>query len=177
MHPLRYWLLALIAVAATFAASVSAHAPGSICGPLELAPGKLVSEKTGQHTATFVVMNRSRHSCVFKGYPRVELRDERGRVLRFRYHDGGDQMITGRPPQRVTAGPGRRVFFALNKYRCDLRATAIARSVRVLLPGQSTWLRLRLPAYPLLDYCREKPSLIVSVSPVTTTLAATAATR
>jgi hypothetical protein len=137
---------------------------------LSLSSGTLWSEKTGQHTATFVLTNRSQHTCVLDGYPHVQLLDERRRLLRFRYSHTGDQMITSRPPQRIVVRPGGRGFFALNKYRCDIKATAIARIVRVQLPGQTRWLRLWLPAYPLLDYCPEKPSLIITLSPLVESL-------
>lgn len=128
------------------------------CSPeLGLSSGTLWSEKTGQHTATFVLTNRSQRVCVLDGYPHVQLLDQRHRLLRFRHSHAGDQMITSRPPQRIGVRPGGRVFFALNKYRCDIKSTAIARFIRVQLPGQAKWLSLRLPAYPLLDYCPQKP--------------------
>jgi hypothetical protein len=75
-------------------------------------------------------------------------------------------MITSKPQHRVVVRPGGRVFFALNKYRCDISATAGARFFRAQLPGQSAWLRLRLSLYPSLDYCAEGPSLIVTGSPL-----------
>ena len=144
---------------------------GTACSPLRLGAGSGWSEKTGQHSATFVVTNASARSCTFRGYPRIVLLDRRGRVLRFTYHRGGDQMITARPPLRVVVKPAGRVYFAINKYRCDVRYTALATAIRVQLPGSSTWLRLDAPAAPVLDFCGPAaPSGIVSISPVVATL-------
>jgi len=153
------------------ATAVEGTSSASSCPPVLLSSGPLWSEETGQHTATFVLTNRSQHACVFDGYPRVQLLDPHRRLLRFRYSHAGDQMITSRPPHRVVVRPGGRVFFALNKYRCDIRAAAAARFIRVQLPGKSAWLQLRLSLYPSLDYCAEKPSLIVTVSPFVESLA------
>jgi hypothetical protein len=158
------------------ATSVARTSSASSCAPLSLASGPPWSEKTGQHTATFVLTNRSQHACVLDGYPRVQLLDPHGQLLRFRYSHAGDQMITSRPPHRLVVQPGGRVFFAVNKYRCDIKATAGARLIRVQLPGQSAWLKLRLPLYPSLDYCAEKPSLIVTVSPLVESLGKATAT-
>jgi uncharacterized protein DUF4232 len=137
------------------------------CAPLRLGPGSAWSEKTGQHSASFVVTNASAARCTFTGYPRIELLGRRGRALRFTYHDGGDQMITARPPRRIVARPGGRVYFAINKYRCDLRSQALARVIRVQLPGSTAWLRLGLPSWIGLEFCGSgPPSGIVSVSPI-----------
>jgi Protein of unknown function (DUF4232) len=165
-------LICAASIAAFVAAtSVEGTSSASSCAPLSLFSGPLWSEETGQHTATFVLTNRSQHACVFDGYPLVRLLDPHRRLLRFRYSHAGDQMITSRPPHRLVVQRRGRVFFALNKYRCDIRATAGARFIRVQLPGQSAWLQLRLSLYPSLDYCAEKPSLIVTVSPLVESLA------
>ena len=149
---------------------------GTACSPLRLGAGSGWSEKTGQHSTTFVVRNASRRRCTFDGYPRVVLLDRHGRVLHFTYHHGGDQMITARPPHRVVVEPGGRVYFAINKYRCDVRYTALATAIRVQLPGSSTWLRLDAPAAPVLDFCGPSaPSGIVSISPVVASLPGAAA--
>jgi hypothetical protein len=164
----------MLAVAVGVAA-VSVHAAAgssrSECSPLQLRAAPGWSEKTGQHSATFVVTNGSGARCTFDGYPRVVLLDAHGRVLHFRYHRGGDQMITSRPPRRVVVTRGGHVYFAVNKYRCDVRATARAAAIRAGLPGSSTWHRLALPAHSALDFCgAAAPSGIVSVSPVVSSL-------
>jgi hypothetical protein len=176
-QPLAVALVCAGSIAVAVAAkAVAQTAAASGCAPLSLSSGPLWSEQTGQHTATFVLTNRSHHTCAFDGYPRVQLLDSHHRLLRFRYSHAGDQMITRTRPRRVVVRAGGRVFFALNKYRCDIEATAIARFIGVRLPGQASWLSVRLPAYPLLDYCLEKPSLVVTVSPLVRSLGAASAT-
>jgi hypothetical protein len=146
------------------------------CSPLRLSRGFGWSEPTGQASATFVVTNTSGRSCAFDGYPTIVLVDGSGRALRFTYHDGGDQMITSNRPRRVVVRRGGRLFFAINKYRCDFHETAVARAIRVQLPGSSTWLRIRLQRYPVMGYCGGgAPSGIVSVSPLVASLHAAAA--
>ena len=131
-----------------------------------IGPGAEVSEKTGQHTATFVLTNTGA-SCSVEGYPTIVLLDAAGRTLAFSYHHGGDQMITSKPPRRVAVAGRGRAYFAFNKYRCDIRASAVARVVLVSLPGSSGRVRLRLQRYPIIDFCRgEPPSRIISVSPI-----------
>lgn len=156
-------------------AAVTVHAAAgsgrSGCSWLRLRTGPGWSEKTGQHSATFVVTNASARSCVIRGYPRIALLDRRGRVLDFTYHRGGDQMITARRPRRVAVKAGGRVYFAINKYRCDVRYTALATAISVQLPGSASALRLNAPAAPVLDFCGSAaPSGLVSVSPVVAAL-------
>jgi hypothetical protein len=135
-----------------------------------LGPSGEVSEKTGQHTATFALTNTGAR-CSVDGYPTIVLLDAAGRMLAFRYHDGGDQMITSNPPRRVSVPRHGKAYFALNKYRCDIRATAVARSVRVTLPGSNGRLSLDLRRSPIIDFCSEPPSRLVSVSPIVAKLA------
>jgi hypothetical protein len=165
----------LLAVGVAASAAVGLHAAAGsarvACEPLRLGSGPGWSEKTGQHSATFVVTNASGRRCTFDGYPRVVLLDRGGRVLHFTFHRGGDQMITARLPRPVVVKPGGRVYFAINKYRCDVRSKALATAIKVQLPGSPTWLRLALPAYPLLDFCGSAaPSGLVTISPVVAAL-------
>jgi hypothetical protein len=133
--------------------------------------GELWSEATGQHTATIAVANAG-PACTLDGYPRIVLLDARRRPLAFRYTHRGDQMITEARPQPVRVAHGGTVYFAFNKYRCDIGSLATARFVRVLLPGSRRWLELRMSRYPIIDYCREAISLRVAVSPIVATTAA-----
>jgi hypothetical protein len=106
------------------------------------------------------------------GYPRIRLFDRRGRRVAFTYSHRGDQMITARRPKPVSVRGHGSVYFAINKYRCDIRAADTARVMRVLLPGARRWLQLRLPRYPIIDYCPgEKPSTTIAVSPLVKALA------
>jgi hypothetical protein len=164
--------LVLLSLPVALAAG-SAHALSTVTcqsSSFRLGPSAEASEKTGQHTATFALTNTSAAGCTTRGYPTIVLLDAGGRSLRFTYHDGGDQMISPQPPRRVTVAPGGKAYFAFNKYRCDIRATAVARFVLVSLPGSSSRLRLGLQRYPIIDFCSERPSRIVSVSPIVSRL-------
>ena len=81
-------------VAAVFGVVGAAQGAHQSTCAWRLSNGPLWSEKTGQHTATFVVRNRSSANCVLRGYPHVELLDGRGHVLLFTYAYRGDQMIS-----------------------------------------------------------------------------------
>jgi hypothetical protein len=175
---MRRLVLALLAISAVAASSASAFVPprglsGGACAgsSVRLAPATTaLSEKTGQHTAAFALRNTG-PACTLEGYPTVVLTDGAGRTLPFRYHRGGDQMITFKPPGLVTLPSQGTAYFAINKYRCDIRASAVARVVHVTLPGASGRVSLRLHRYPIIDFCNEAPSRIVSVSPIVTKLA------
>lgn len=130
------------------------------------------SEQTGQQTAPVVLTRVGSTACTLNGYPAIVLRDAAGRVLAFRYGHHGDLMVTGRPPRPVHVGARRSAYFVFDKYRCDIRAQAVARFARVRLPGVKGWLALRLPHYPIIDYCpKEAPSTTIAVTPVVATLA------
>ena len=108
---------ALIAAVLLLALAGGAEGGLSSCR-LSIAPGEGWSERTGQHTLTFVLTNRGTSACALDGYPRVELRDAKA-LLPFVIRHGGDQMLTNRAPTRVRFAPGRRAYVAVNKYRCD----------------------------------------------------------
>jgi hypothetical protein len=136
-----------------------------------LAVGPPWSEATGQHTLTLVLRNTATAPCHVNGYPRVVLRTAEGRTLGFVYRDGGDQMLTHRAPRWVAVRKGGSAFFAINKYRCDVHATAVARFARAELPGSKAVLSVRLPHYPILDYCPAQPAGTgVDVSPIVPSL-------
>jgi len=146
---------------------------GAECADSSLRPAPAttaLSEKTGQNTAVFTLRNTG-PACTLEGYPTIVLTDGLGGTLAFTYRHGGDQMITSRPPGLVTVPSHGTAYFAINKYRCDVRASAVARVVHVTLPGSSGHLSLRLGHYPIIDFCREAPSRIVSVSPIVAKLA------
>lgn len=134
------------------------------------------SEPTGQHTAPVVLKRLGSTRCTLDGYPTIALVDAHGRVLPFRYSHRGDLVVAARPPHVVHVGGSGSAFFLLNKYRCDLRDTGIARWLRVSLPGVHGGLVLRLPHYPLIDYCPVRgPSTTIAVSPIVANLAQAAA--
>ncbi|HUY70910.1 MAG TPA: hypothetical protein VMV08_01610 [Gaiellaceae bacterium] len=86
-------------------------------------------------------------------------------------------MITADRPGEVRVPAGGAAYFAFNKYRCDIRATAVAAALRVALPGSVVFRSVRLPHYPIIDLCNERPSRIVTVSPIEPKLGDAAAHR
>jgi len=128
--------------------------------------GPLWSEKTGQHTATVVLTNLLTQPCLLRGYPVLEVLDGRGAKLDFVYSHGGDQMITRQARATVRVRAGGSAYFAFNKYRCDLRTLATARTLRIALPGSAAARPLRLTRYPIIDYCGTGFFAVITVSPI-----------
>jgi Protein of unknown function (DUF4232) len=118
------------------------------CQPsqLRIRIGPEVSPATGQNPLSIVLTNRSAKPCMVKGYPAIAFVDAHGKRLPFRVSHRGDQMVTSRPPVAVWVRPHRSAFFVLNKYRCDLGNLAVAKKLRVALPGSQT--SARLPCDP-----------------------------
>lgn len=141
---------------------------------LRLGLGPRISEQTGQSTVVFTILNVGRGHCSFLGYPAVRLEDSRGHVLAFRFRDGGDLEITGKPAHRVTVGSRATAYVAINKYRCDLREQGTARRAVMVLPGLSKPLSVTLAQYPVVGFCGPRqPGSTVDVSPVEPSVIAT----
>ena len=184
-HPLiavRPPLVAVVVAAALIGggapSSSAAHslsAPTCATSQLRLKLGLLVSEKTEQHTAMFTLRNIERSSCSLEGYPTVTLFDSAGRLLTFAYGHRGDLMITAAPPKLVRVPGGGSAYFALNKNACVSATSRVATEIRVRLPGGKGTLSLRLPHYPLIDYCPAgDPGDGITISPIEPTLTAAA---
>jgi len=143
---------------------------------IELGPP--ISEKTEQHTAAFVFTNRGSSVCTLEGYPTVKLFDVNGKLFRFAYGHRGDQMITNARPTNVRVSPGGSAYFELNKNVCVGFTNRAARTIRVTMPGGRESVSLRLPHYPIIDYCPAgDPGHGITVSPIEPTLAAAACRR
>jgi hypothetical protein len=130
-------------VAAALLAAGCGSSPHAASGcALHLGPD--VSERTGEHTLVLALSG-----CTAQATPRVELLAADGRRLAFAYVPVGGRIGT----HQVT----------LDKYRCDIRTTAVARRVRLTLAdGRHT--SLRLGPRPVMDWCPvEAPSSIVRV--------------
>ncbi len=141
---------------------------------MRLRLGPLVSERTEQHTAAFALMNDASSSCSLSGYPTLKLFDANGKVLAFAYGHRGDQMITSAAPTVVRVPAGGSAYFELNKNASVSFTRRIAREIRVSLPGEAGSLSLRLPRYPLIDYCPAgDPGDGITLSPIEPTLDAT----
>ena len=120
---------------------------------LTIANGFQISPYTGQNPLTLRLTNRAQRSCILYGYPTIAFTDARGSIP-FPIKLGGDQMINRRPPTRVVVRAGRSAFVLVNKFRCDLGAVRVARTLLLGLPGhKSPQLSLTLPAYPRITYC------------------------
>jgi Protein of unknown function (DUF4232) len=169
-------LAAVLTCSITGTSSASGGALSPRCAPsqLRLTLGPLVSEKTEQHTAPFVLANVARSACSLDGYPIVTLLDSAGRVLPFPYGHRGDQMITAAAPRPVNVRGGGSGYFELNKNACVSFTRRRAAAIHVRLPGSPGSLPLRLPHYPLIDYCPPgDPGHGITLSPLEPTLAAT----
>jgi hypothetical protein len=154
-------------------ATASGERPGAAAAPCSVARGwrlklsGLWSEPTGQHTAPLALTRTGASSCMLAGYPTISLLDAQGRKLGFRYSHRGDQVVAAHRPRVVHVGGYGSAYFLLNKYRCDIRSLTAARWLRVALTGVRGSLLLRLPHYPIIDYCpADPPSRTIAVSPI-----------
>ena len=161
-------VLALVCIATLAGRGYASESSVARCqiAHMRMSFGPLVSEMTGQHTASVVLTNRLSSSCALEGYPTIALLDRHGRKLSFTYSHHGDQEITSKKPAEVRVPAGGSAFFAFNKYRCDVRALNVARTLRVALPDSDVVRSVRMRQYPIIDYCKFAPSLTVAVSPI-----------
>lgn len=157
----------VVGVVVPSSAARGVSAPACATAQLRLKLGPLVSEKTEQHTAAFVLRNLAASACSLDGYPVVRLFDAAGKQLPFAYGHRGDQMVTAHPPTAVTISAHRSAYFELNKNACVSYTDRRATSIRVRVPGTRGWLSLRLPHHPLLDYCPTgDPGDDITTSPI-----------
>jgi hypothetical protein len=175
----RSLVVAVLAVPFICGVAGSARAAGRESPPscttsqLRLKLGPLVSEKTEQHTAAFVLINEGRGACTLDGYPAVRLLDTHDQVLPFAYGHRGDQMITSAAPKVVTVPAQGSAYFEFNKNACVNRNRVAARSMQVKLPGSGVALTVSVARYPIADYCGARdPGNGITMSPIEATLAA-----
>ncbi len=141
---------------------------GMLCqsADVTLAPVDRIAEPSGQHSLALALTNTSTRSCSLFGYPSVRLLDAGGHELPFTYRQSGDQVVTSRPPLRVTLAPGGVAYVTINKYRCDLGEKGTAAMVALMLPGDTSTLTMTIPPSLDLGYCGPgDPGSTVSVSP------------
>jgi Domain of unknown function (DUF4232) len=142
-------------------------APCNVAGGWRLKLDDLWAEPTGQHTAPLAITRNGSSACTLVGYPTIALLDAREHELGFRYSHRGDSVVAVHTPRVVHVAGHGSAYFLLNKYRCDIRSLAVARWLRVTLPGVRGSLTLRLPHYPIIDYCpADPPSRTIAVSPI-----------
>jgi hypothetical protein len=153
-------------VATLRASFSSADVPASCTATaLSAQQGPAVSEATGQHTLDVRLTNISHSTCVLDGYPVVSLLDAHGHALDFTYSHKGDQMTTSASPSPVYLPPKGRAWARINKYRCDIASTDTAYTVVFELPHHGGTLSMGKTQYPVFDYCQQRASLSVAVSP------------
>jgi Protein of unknown function (DUF4232) len=133
---------------------------------LRLTSGQRISEPTEQSTRLFTLTNVSPSSCSLDGYPIVALVDDHGVRLPLRYHDGGDQLLTSRPPHPVTLPPLDEAYEAINKNACVDHASDLAARIRFTLPHAAGTLTMALARYPMLDDCPAgDPGHVLDIGP------------
>jgi hypothetical protein len=137
---------------------------------LTLAVGPMISPGTGQNPLTLRLTNEARKACTLAGYPSIVFADRRSDIP-FAIRHRGDQMIAPRRPTRVLVQVGRSAFVVVNKYRCDLGAVRLARSLRLGLPGGASRLTIRIPRWYTFAYCRGG-NTAVATSPFVPTVGA-----
>ncbi|HVV75456.1 MAG TPA: DUF4232 domain-containing protein [Mycobacteriales bacterium] len=149
-HPLRPAVL--IRVARSLNTSWQAHTTCSQSA-LKVRLAAKVSEISQNDTSEYSIRNIGATPCTIgRGYPAVTLRDERGRLMPFRYVRRGDVEITDAPPQPLRLAPGRSVFGAINKMTCVAREVRRARTLTLRL-ARDVVLQLRIRSYPWIGYC------------------------
>jgi hypothetical protein len=161
----------------------SGHGHLSRCAAhaLMLRPGPRVSPMTGEHAVLYALANRGPAACTVRGYPQVTLYDAHGRILPFRYADGGGAYVTSRKPVTVVLAAGATAYVLVAKYRCDLGIAQNAATIRLALPasgGQVLTARqpVAVPGPPGFSYCRggpHDPGQLVTISPIEPTAQAT----
>ena len=192
MRRLTQALIGVVLASAAGCASTGAPAsPGhghlAACAAdvLVLRPGAGVVPMTGEHAVLYALANRGPQTCTVRGYPQVTLYDADGRVLPFRYADGGGAYVTSGKPAAVVLAPGATAYVLVAKYRCDLGIVRNAATIGVTLPagrGQVFAARepVGVPGPPGLSYCRggpHDPGQLVTVSPVEPTAQAASSLR
>jgi Protein of unknown function (DUF4232) len=143
--------------------------PTATCATSQLtvAEGGRISEATEQESRLFRLTNVSSRPCTLEGYPRIVLLDANGAPIPFRYHDGGDQMVTSRPPSPVELAPGGSAYLLINQTACVTGGVSVASSIRITPPGSDRGLTVSLRRYPIIESCG--PGTVVDVSPVEAT--------
>jgi Protein of unknown function (DUF4232) len=131
-----------------------------------------LSEASQQATLMLVFRNISGTECVLDGYPVVTLADSAGDPLDFSYGRHGDLTLTNTPPGLVTLPRDGIAYSAVNKNSCVGFSSVSAATADVTPPGQREPLVLKLPRYPILDYCGARdPGHSIDISPVEPTWA------
>ena len=140
--------------------------------------GNRLSPATGEHGDLYVLINHGNTACQLHGYPGVSFYDARHQILPFRYARGQGLWVTHEAPRLVVLSPGKRAFFLVAKYRCDIGDSMVAISVRIYPPNERHQLIGSASdgaGVSELDYCKggtKDPGNIVYISPVVASMRA-----
>jgi hypothetical protein len=93
------------------------------------------------------------------------------------YRDGDDDVVTSAPPSNVVLGPGGLAYVTVNKYSCAIHDEAVAETVQLTPPGDSSALSTNTtPGEPDISFCGSGDrGSTLDISPVAATIAATRA--
>jgi len=181
VRSMRRFTIALAVVASLTAGCASrpsspphGHLARCAAYALLLRPAAPLPSMTGEHAVLYTLANRGPAACTVRGYPQVTLYDARGRVLPFRYADGGGAYVTARKPVTVVLAHGAMAYVLAAKYRCDLGIAQNAATIRLALPAASGQVfssrqPVRVSGPPGLSYCDggpRDPGQLVTISPI-----------
>jgi hypothetical protein len=144
---------------------VSAESVPTPCQPvqLRLSWDADVAAASGNNPVLYRLANRSRRSCLLEGDPDLRFFDGKGRLMPFQIVDGGDIMITSKPPKPVVVRPRASAWVEFNKYRCDLGERAQATRAEMRLQKTASARPIHLSYYPSL--CANTSVTSITVSP------------
>lgn len=148
-----------------------AAAPCDVAAGWRLSVASRWSEPTMQLTLPLLLTRTGSSGCTVRGYPAVVLLDSHRHVIPFRFSHRGDMVVARQRPRSVDVRGHGSAAFLLNKTICQTRDIAVARRLRVRLPGVSGWIPLQLPRHRGLDFCRGAVFTTVAVSPIVGRLA------
>lgn len=160
-------------VVSTATTSADGLAGGGLpqCKSAQLAAtaGPRVSEKTQMQSDILQFRNVSATACTLEGYPVINLLDTAGTKLAFNYHDGGNQMLTAKPPQRVSLAAGAVAFAGISEGTCTETVSAQASRAVAVVPRAAESYAITLPL--ALGFCgASDPGHAIYISPFEPTL-------
>lgn len=144
---------------------------------LKLSIGPPFSEKTEQHSVLLTISNGGAVPCYLYGYPGVTLYDATGQLLPLSYQRRGDQEVTSGVPRRVDLAVGADGYVLINKNACVGQQAALASTLRLIPPDDTTSTTLTLTSGGLTSCATANdPGSVLDISPVEPTATSTFAT-
>jgi hypothetical protein len=120
----------------------------------------------GMSNFALALTNTSSATCSLFGYPTITLLDSSGQPLPFQYGHANGFSVTHALPRPVLIPPRASAYAAFEKYRCDVRAKALATTVRLSPPDSAV--RFDLKVEQIYGYCTpdDSPGNHVIVAPI-----------